>query len=307
MDEGQLTFDDDAAFSGVPKRASKLVLAPPEGDQLAFAAGDKSLVRDDEGLYARLVHRHSARKAYYVGRYCDIVGKAMARQWPERWWIELFAGPGRLLEHETGRFLPGSPVGALNIEVPFTGYIFADLSDICVSCLGARTAGRDNVHVMHGDANDVGLLDAIAGIVPRNALAILYADPEGLDLHLETIRFFTARWPHLDLLLNLPTAGVVRYLRAGREERAVPVLGHTRPAELVQAPQGRHYGPDVRTFFQRQLEGMGYEHFRVEPILLEGRNVPIYDLLLASRHERAAHFFDAAVSIRPDGQRALFM
>ena len=51
---------------------------------------------------------------------------------------------------------------------------------------------------------------------------------------------------------------------------------------------------------------MGYTDFRVEPITLEEKNVPIYDVMLASRHPRAAELFDKAVEIRPDGQRSLF-
>ena len=184
--------------------------------------------------------------------------------------------------------------------------MFADLSETCVDNLGKRTAGHKNVHVLQGDANAPELLDRIAAIVPRNALVILYGDPEGLDLELSTIRFFADRYKHLDLLLNFPVTGVVRYLRAGGEVKAVPVLGHPNPAEILRESRSRRYGTDVRTWYQRQLRAMGYEHFRVEPVALEEKNVPIYDVLLASRHERAADLFDKAVALRPDGQRSLF-
>jgi len=163
------------------------------------------------------------------------------------------------------------------------------------------------VHVLRGDANSAELLDAIAAIVPRSALVVLYGDPEGLDLHFETIRYFADRYQHLDLLLNVPIAGVVRYLAAGGETKAGPVLDHPDPAALLREASGRRYGPDVRVWFQRQLKALGYEHFRVETILLEEKNVPIYDLLLASRHERAADLFDKACAIHPDGQRSLFV
>lgn len=284
----------------------RLTSAEPTVEQLAFGAGEKSLVRADDGLLARVVHRHSARKAYYVRRYAEIVGMAMTPHWPQIWWAELFAGPGRLMEVESGRFLPGSPLEALTVTNRFTGYVFADLSETCVDALRERTAGHRDVHVLHGDANSAELLDRIAAIVPRNALVIIYADPEGLDLHFDTLRYFADRYRHLDLLVNVPIAGVVRYLAAGGEARAVPVLGHADPAALLREARGRRFGPDVRVWYQRQLEALGYEHFRVETILLEEKNVPIYDLLLASRHERAAALFDAACEIRPDGQRSLF-
>lgn len=97
----------------------------------------------DDQLLARVVHRHSARKAYYVHRYAEIVGTAMAPHWPQIWWVELFAGPGPLTEIESGRFLPGSPIEALSITNRFTGYVFADLSGTCVEALRERTAGHD--------------------------------------------------------------------------------------------------------------------------------------------------------------------
>jgi three-Cys-motif partner protein len=194
----------------------------------------------------------------------------------------------------------------VNVKHPWSGYVFSDLSEMCVAALRARTAGRSDVHVLQGDANSAALLDEIAGTVPRHALVCLYADPEGLDLHLGTIRFFAERYQHLDLLLNVPVAGVVRYLAAGGESKAVPVLGHSDPAALLREGKGRHFGPDVRVWYQRQLAGMGYQHFRTESIVLAEKNVPIYDLLLASRHERAAALFEKACEIRPDGQRSLF-
>lgn len=300
----QLSLD---GFAAEPPPKVRLRPAEPTVEQLAFGAGDKSLVQADDGLLARVVHRHSARKAYYVRRYAEIVGTAMAPHWPQIWWVELFAGPGRLLEVETDRFLPGSPIEALSISNRFTGYVFADLSESCVESLGQRTAGQRDVHVLRGDANAAALLDTVAAIVPRNALVTLYADPEGLDLHFETLRYFAERYRHLDLLLNVPIAGVVRYLAAGGQAKAVPVLGHADPAALLREARGRRFGPDIRVWYQRQLEALGYEHFRVETILLEEKNVPIYDLLLASRHESAATLFDAACEIRPDGQRSLFV
>lgn len=66
-------------------------------------------------------------------------------------------------------------------------------------------------------------------------------------------------------------------------------------------------GPELRVYYQRQFEALGYAHFRTEPILLETKNRLLYDLMLASRHERATDLFDRACSIRPNGQRSLFV
>lgn len=139
-------------------------------EQLLFASGDKALVRDDEGLYARVVHRHSAKKAWYVRRYAQIVGTAMASHWPGKlWWVELFAGPGRLFDTDSGRYLTGSPIEAVTIERPFAGYVFGDLDPTCTSSLESRLDAYPNTHVLQGDANSPELLDRVAAIVPRDA------------------------------------------------------------------------------------------------------------------------------------------
>ena len=305
MDD-QLCIFGANGFETVRPSGADLRPAPPLADQLIFATGEKSLVHDDENLYSRVVHAHSAKKAYFVRRYAEIVGTAMRHHWPGKlWWVELFAGPGRLFETESAAYLPGSPMAALAITNPFTGYVFADLDPLCVESLRTRTASFQHARVLQGDANSAQLLDEIASIVPRDALVIVYADPEGLDFHLPTVRFFTDRYPHVDWLINFPVSGAVRYLRAGHSQRAVPVLGHPNPAELLE--KSTTYGPELRVYYQRQLEALGYAHFRTEPILLETKNRLLYDLMLASRHERAADLFDKACSIRPNGQRSLFV
>ena len=158
-----------------------------------------------------------------------------------------------------------------------------------------------NVHVLDGDANAADLHDHIVSIVPKNALVVLYGDPAGLNLNFETLRFFSERYKHLDLLLNFPVPGVVRALRAGHEGKASKVLNHPAPIELIGPTSGRP-GVSLRDWFQRQLGVMGYEHFAAEVIKLHAKHVPLYDLMLASREERAKQFFGEAVKRGPGGQ-----
>jgi hypothetical protein len=48
--------------------------------------------------------------------------------------------------------------------------------------------GPEGVHIHCGDANGSDTLDAVFRAVPRNALVIAYLDPQGLDLHIDTVR-----------------------------------------------------------------------------------------------------------------------
>ncbi|HKP89797.1 MAG TPA: three-Cys-motif partner protein TcmP [Thermoleophilaceae bacterium] len=262
------------------------------------------LVMDDEGHWSRAVSNHSAEKAYYVRRLAEIIGTGMRLKWPGKlWWIELFAGPGRLYLRETDAYVPGSPVEAVSVKHPFTGYVFADLDPRCVSSLSQRVE-RPGVHVLQGDANSASLLDRVASIVPRDALVVLYGDQEGLDLGWDTVKFLIDRYPHLDLLLNLPVAGAVRALAAGHDGKAGAMLGHEAPLDLVTRP-ALSRGASLRDWYWRKLAAEGYDHINCVPIKLQGRNTDLYDLMLASRASKALEFFDKATSVGPKGQYAL--
>jgi three-Cys-motif partner protein len=300
---GQATIFD-LGVGTVPKvRRPDLRLVTSEGEQLVLAAGSESLVHDDEGLLSRVVHVHSRRKAYIVRRYCEMVGTGMRFHWPEKlWWVEFYAGPGRLFECESRSFLRGSPLDAVSIAHPFTGYVFIDLDGGCVEALRARTAHLPNVRVLQGDTNDPALHDQIASVVPTNALVVMYADPEGLNFHLDTLRHFTVRYRHIDWLINFPGPGAARYLSAGLEERALRVLETPDPRSLLAVPGRKSYGATLREVYDRQLTALGFET-RVEPIGL-ANGAQIYDLFLATRNHRAIDFFEKACGTR-GGQRSL--
>jgi three-Cys-motif partner protein len=291
-------------------RPPKLKLVTSDGVQLQMAQGRQSLVHDPDGLYSRVVHPHSRRKASIVSQYAAMVGTGMKFHWPgKRWWVEFYSGPGQLFEAESGEFLPGSPKAALSIKDPFDGYVFVDLDPLCMESLQARVVRmrRDragDVFLLQGNANSTDTLDRITSIVPRDALVVMYADPEGLDFHVPTIRHFTDRYRHLDWLINFPGPGVARYLAAGYDERAIRVLGDPDPRRfLADARAGRKVAT-MREVYQRLLEGLGYRT-RSEPIYLPRNGVVIYDVFLATRHDRALDFFDKACGIKL-GQGTLF-
>jgi three-Cys-motif partner protein len=256
------------------------------------------VLNEGDELWARPVRLHSALKAASARGYANIVGTAMRNKW-KLWWVELFAGPGHLYVKDEGRFVLGSPLEALAIKHRFHGYVFADLDPRCTGSLSRRIDGEENTFVLTGDANSADLLDQIAAIVPKDALVVLYGDPEGLDLKWETLKYFIDRYPRLDLLLNLPISGVVRALAAGYDEKAAAVLGTDNPYEVIVDgwyEKGAR-GAMVREFIERRLAAEGFDKIHAVTVNIR-RNVGLYDLLLASRHPRAAEFFAAAVNFR---------
>jgi three-Cys-motif partner protein len=298
-------FDpDDWLEPGTPVPIGSGGIAGP-ADELELDE-TRVLLTDEQGLRSRKVHLHSADKAHYARYYADIVGTGMKRAYGGPLaWVELFAGPAQLYVVEEARYRPGSPVEALGIRDPFDHYVFCDLDPECVHSLNERVGGQPGVHVLEGDANSAVLHDAIATAVPRNALVVLYADPEGLDFDFSTIRYFADRYKHLDLLINFPVRGVIRALRAGHEHKASRVLDHPSPKELIEKRAKRDWGPSVRDYFERRLRGLEYDQFETQVINSHSRRSPLYDLMIASREEKAVQFFREAIKRGPGGQMTL--
>jgi three-Cys-motif partner protein len=267
---------------------------------------EASFRRDHDGRLAREVAMHSLDKAHYAHYYADIVGRAMQNAYPGPLaWIELFAGPGRLYVKDLAQFRDGSPVEAVEgIKKPFNTYVFSDLDPRCVQALQDRLGHRPDVHVLEGDCNSAALHDQIVALVPKNALTILYADPAGLHLHFDTLKFFAERYKHLDLLINFPVPGVDRALSAGHDEKASRVLNHPAPIQLLASPNAR---TSVRQWFERQLGSLGYTEFCSKTINHASKRSPLYDLMLASRNPRAKEFFEEAIRHPLGGQRPLEM
>ena len=255
-------------------------------------------------LVARPIKLHSLKKAHYVFRYADTVGTALRINFPERWWIEAFAGPGRLYLADEERFLDGSPLDALRIRKPFSGYLFNDFSRENADALSHRIAGRHaNAHVCNLDANGPAFLQTATKLIPRHALVVLYLDPEGLELHFSTIDTFAAAFDHLDLVINFPVRGIVRYLSAGHSKLAASVLDLRDTAGLV-GKDGK-WGDNVRSVMNERLNVLGFPHRTRREIRTGQTNSPLYELLVASRDPKAVELFEKAAAIEPDGQRQL--
>jgi three-Cys-motif partner protein len=294
----QLNFADLNQMGSDPPAAkphdvneAQHVLVTPEGH-----------ISDERGLMARPIKPHSREKAHYVSRYASTVSVAMACKF-EIWWLELFAGPGMLFDRELNQYPKGSPLEALSVPKPFSGYVFADASQECVDSLERRIGPRPGVHIRRGDANDQAHLDEIAEIIPRDALVIAYLDPEGLDLHFNTIRFLSWRYRRLDLLINLPVHQIYRELSRDRGSRSAAAVLPDGAGDLFEFG---NVSEALRAHYRRGLRDLGYrEDMPGHLIRSHSKNSPLYDLFLASRSPVAAKLYRRATQNAVDGTRGL--
>jgi three-Cys-motif partner protein len=263
----------------------------------AQASGELGTAADD--LVTRFIKPHSLQKRFLMRRHADIVSCATHTKPWKRYWVELFAGPGRL-ELPDGEVVDGSALDALDLKYPFDGYFFSDIDSTCVAALDDRTKRADrNVMVRGGDANDPNLHAKIFRFIPRGALVTLYLDPEGLDLDFETIAAFAQRFRSLDLVVNFSPQAIHRVISAGLLGPAKKVLGLLHEDEVKVLS---HAGLITEAFYTR-LRSLGFTEFDHRTISANGSRQ--YLMMIASRHPKAIEFFRAAASVEYDGQRTL--
>lgn len=246
-----------------------------------------------DGLPVRLVKPHSAQKARMVSRDLGTVGRAMSGKWFDVQYLELFSGPGYLLDEATGEEVPGSPMQALGIARPFDRYVFSDFSEPCVEALRSRVGHLPHVHVEHGDANDAAHLERVCARLDPKALVIAYLDPARPNLHWTTVEYLADRFRYIDFIINLPFSGIHRSLTASGDERPRLMLNHPNPIELVHPEEGRT-AQNIRDWYDEQLKSLGLIHIARRCVKTQPTNSPLYDVVLASRKDTAVKLFEKA-------------
>jgi len=119
-------------------------------------------------------------------------------------YIDAFAGAGVHISKATGRFIPGSPLNALNVQPPFKQYHLIDLDGGKADSLRKLAGKRTDVFVYEADCNKV-LLEEVFPRCRyadyRRALCLL--DPYGLHIDWEVIHA-AGRMRSVEIFLNFP-------------------------------------------------------------------------------------------------------
>lgn len=263
-----------------------------------------------DGHPARCVREWSDDKHFYFRRYCSIFSSGMKNHWPNRVFVDLFAGPGMCRIRPQGTFTIGSPLIAL--EGPFTHYLLSDLSSHCTATLQARLHARSDetrgrtLEVFTEDCNTV--VDALHRRIAQlgsQTLAFAFIDPPGIEVHFDTLRRLTDG-ARVDLLINFPLGmNIKRQLVYRLDDEGEGALdryfGTRRWREMLDT--GVPNGVALLGLYKDQLRSLGYG-FIGEPKAVRG-TAPLYDLVFASKSARGAEFWEKINAIGPGGQRRL--
>lgn len=262
-----------------------------------------------DGLRARRVKPHAREKLDRHGRYCGIFNGGMRNLWPDnRGYLELFAGPGRLIE--SGEELDGCPLIAAASAPEFNKLAFVEwepeLAAALEQRLRAKGLGEDHTHVVCGDANDPEVLRRAMDFLPAPGLIFCFIDPEDINGHWDAIEYLASRRrrperQRVDFLVNVPIGSMKRNYRV--DAAISQVLGTDAWRERVAV--GEPLGPVFRETLTEQFKSIGYECAEHMAIRAVGTNTPVYDLIFASGDERGIDFWRKIAAVTPSGQRTL--
>lgn len=145
-----------------------------------------------------------------VREYATAYSKILSSKNLRHVYVDAFAGAGQHVSKETGGFVAGSPLNALNVQPPFREYHFIDLNAAKIDHLQSLVGTRPDVHFYASDCNET-LIDQIFPTLAyksyRRGLCLL--DPYGLHLQWAVI-FQAGQLKTVDMFLNFPVMDINR-------------------------------------------------------------------------------------------------
>jgi three-Cys-motif partner protein len=213
-------------------------------------------------------------------------------------YIDAFAGAGLHISKNTGEFVPGSPLNALNVKPPFREYHFIDLDATRVESLQRIAGTRHDVYVYEGDCNEV-LLKTILPTLRyesyRRALCLL--DPYGLDLNWDVIHQ-AGQLGTIDMFLNFPVMDMNRNVlwrnpdkvSADQLSRMSAFWGegwkeaaYTTERSLFGEPEKESNEAIAEAFRQRLQKAAGFKRVPEPLPMRNSKGATVYYLFFASQ------------------------
>lgn len=285
------------------------------------------IVCNDDGLPCRPVGQWSLEKLDYVHRYTGAFLKATKeRRSPGKWrsvnFINLCSGPGMCKVDEPLTYAYGSPLIAINQPIKFDHYYFCDNDHDCMTSLESRCSqhNRSMFSFFEGDANekvkeivkDLRNQDAVwmNGVWPTMNFAFI--DPEGFEIRWTTIEEL-AKVTKMDLLIYYPQEGIVRQMKKEFESTGHSCIDDYFGTDSWRSIYEKNIGKratsltrELIDLYKANLQKLGYENWQFsEPKIMNDRNITIYRLIFASKHELGAKIWKSINSCTPYGQRTL--
>lgn len=177
---------------------------------------DKEFQFDEIGYWSEV-------KLEIIKQYGAAYSTILTAQGFPHFYIDAFAGSGHHIAKGSNQVVPGSPLNALAVNPPFTGFFLIDIERTKTTRLKEQIGSRSDVHVFQGDCNEL-LLNRVFPEVRyedfRRALCVL--DPYGLHLNWEVIRT-AGKSGSIEIFLNFPVADINRNVLWNNPSEVSPI------------------------------------------------------------------------------------
>jgi three-Cys-motif partner protein len=279
---------------------------------------------EDDGLPMRPSGPWVKEKLFFLERYLHMFCITMSgKPWRAVNYIDLFAGPGKCRVKDDGRIHLGSPLLALTAPRPFTNYFFADCDIESVEVLKQRCGTSpfsDKIRYYVGDSNVrvremvdlIQQVDAEYRSGEWSSLNLAFLDPEGLELHWETVA--TLAEVRTDLIIHYSQMGITRnapiYVEQSGETVVDLFFGGEGWRDIYRPARSPAH---LLEYYTDNLRQIGYEEVRRDDELWDAplirsteKRAPLYRLLFASKSPLGHKFWRQVTSKDVYGQRRLF-
>ncbi len=282
---------------------------------MSTASRGQDLVTASDGLPALEVAAHAKEKAFAFERIADIFTMGMRNKWRRLYYIDLFAGPGKCRIKGAPAEIDGSPVLAAKSKAKFTDYYLADKNVDCLNALEKRVNGlglpdQSSVHYYQGDA-DVAVGRILRDLPPAmSSLGLAVLDPWGWDFSFETMANLS-EGRRLDLVINFPIGYIKR-----NWDKELPGLDKFMNGDSYKGPfqaamrrttLGEMPARVLLDSYAGELKSVGYQYIRDHVLVDNSKQLPLYYLIFASKHERGADFWDKVTQRKQSGQFRMFV
>ena len=261
-----------------------------------------------DGLPVLVQGTWSQDKLYFVRYFSSLFNGGMKNRWPIRAYVDLFAGPGLCRDRDTGSEFEGSPLIALDCNVPFTHLYFNDINLDFVKALSERQKRlkpKANVTYLSKDCNLAA--KEFADRIPQGALTLAFIDPWNFELRFEGLAHLGKR-KATDLIVTFHSSSIKRNAHHQLETVDAFLNDRNWKSRYIESQSDSSRPPNlvlVDTLRNSLKNELQYTHFG-EPMSIKNSNgVPIFYLLFASKHPRGLDFWEKSSAKYRSGQRTM--
>lgn len=263
-------------------------------------------ISKDDGLPARWNGGWAKEKLDFLDQYLPPALIA-TRRMLQRYYVDLFAGPGRNVDYDTKEEFEGGAIRALKAtdgKTPPTGFthlVAVNLDKTDHEALGARIqrvidAGETRVpptHIerIHGDTNSH--VDFIMRKIHKLAYVVVFADPDNpSQLPFTTLAALRQQGHRsVDLYVLFPSDMAIRRLVANpsaNERVLTRFFGDTAWRPLADARKTDAQFPELmrqlRELYMTNLRALGWAFVTHTKIVRRTGSQSLYDMIFATNH-----------------------